>query len=343
MLSRRDFLHVLMIGSGITIAPALAACARQTTVPAPIVTPAVGQLAQLVIKGPTGLPTIPLVRLAGDPELKSVVGEVSFATWSNPDQLRADVVAGALHLTATPTNVAATLYNRGIDLRLLNVMVWGILYLMSTDASITGWNDLRGQTIAVPFKGDMPDIVFRVLARANGLDPDRDMTIRYVSSPVEAQQLLLAGQTPLAQLSEPGATAAQLQGKQNNLDVRRVLNMQEEWGRAMGREPRIPMAGTLAVAELTEQHPQVVKVIQEGLRRAVEWVKQNPKEAGSLGEQHLAGLKAPVIAQALPNVPLEFVPASEARGELEFFFTQLKSLSPDLIGGDLPDDRFYAG
>lgn len=49
----------------------------------------------------------------------------------------------------------------------------------------------------------MPDIVFRTLAKANGLDTERDLTLRYVSSMVEAQQLLLAGQVQIAQLGSP--------------------------------------------------------------------------------------------------------------------------------------------
>jgi NitT/TauT family transport system substrate-binding protein len=35
------------------------------------------------------------------------------------------------------------------------------------------------------------------------------------------------------------------------------------------------------------------------------------------------------------------VPAAEARAELEFFFTRLSELSPEVIGGALPDDSFY--
>lgn len=54
-------------------------------------------------------------------------------------------------------------------------------HLMSISSTVTGWSDLRGQTVALPLKGDMPDIVFRTLAKANGLDPDRDLTLQYVS------------------------------------------------------------------------------------------------------------------------------------------------------------------
>jgi NitT/TauT family transport system substrate-binding protein len=341
-ITRRTFLRTFAASGGLALGIGLAGCGQGQSATGPTsAPPSPPPLARLIVKGPSGLPSIPLARLAQDETLRASVGDIDFSTWANPDQLRADVVAGALHLTATPTNVAATLYRRGIPLRLLNVTVWGILHLLSTNPTIEGWDDLRGQTIAVPLKGDMPDIVFRTLAKANGLDTERDLTLRYVSSMVEAQQLLLAGQVQIAQLGEPAATGAQLQGKQNNVEVRRVLNMQEEWGRATGRPPRIPMAGTLAVNSLVEQHPEVVIAAQDGLKRAVEWVRQNPEEAGQLGEQYLGGLKAPVIARALPNVPLEFVTAADARPELEFFFTRLKALSPDLIGGDLPDAEFY--
>lgn len=77
----------------------------------------------------------------------------------------------------------------GIGLTLLA----GILHLLTVEPNITGWGDPKNQTIAVPFKGDMPALIFSYLARENGLRTDQDITLQYTASPVEAMRLLLSG------------------------------------------------------------------------------------------------------------------------------------------------------
>lgn len=334
--TRRQFLHLATVAGGLT-AVGLTGCtqtALQTQVE---------PLEQLVIKGPPAPPSILLARVAQQERLTALVPEVIFDIWANPDQLRADVTSNALHVAATPTNVAANLYQRGVPVRLLNVTVWGILHVLTTVEDIDGWDALAGQTVAIPFRGDMPDLIFRYLAGEHGLNVEQDLTPQYVSAPVEALQFLLAGQAQAAVLLEPAATAAQMRGQQEGIRVRRVLNLQEEWGKVTGRGPRIPQAGTLAVASLIDNHPDVVAALQEGLAEAVTWTQQNPQAAAALGTPYLVGLQEPIIAQALPQMPLEMVPAAAARDDLEFFFTRLKELSPEVIGGDLPDDGFYYG
>ena len=86
---------------------------------------------------------------------------VRFEQWKSPDQLRAGALSGSYHVAATPVNVAANLYNKGAPIRLLDVTVWGVLSIVTTDAGITSIADLKGREIAVPFRGDVPDIVLR--------------------------------------------------------------------------------------------------------------------------------------------------------------------------------------
>jgi NitT/TauT family transport system substrate-binding protein len=154
-------------------------------------------------------------------------------------------------------------------------------------------------------------------------------------------QMLLAGKADAAVLTEPVATAAQIQGKAKG--VRVAVNLQQEWGRLTGRAPRFPQVGTIAMTAVIKEHPEVIAAIQTGLIDAVSWARLNPKDAAALGEQTLTDLKAPVIEQSLTRTPLDVVPAAQAKDELAFFFQALKELSPEIIGGDLPDSGFYYG
>lgn len=297
-------------------------------------------LDELVLTGPPAPPSILLARMTTDERLTSRVGNVSFQTWGNPDQLRAQAAGGRFDASVMPSNVAANLYNNDVPIQLLNVNVWGILYVLTSDESVQGWETLSGQTVIVPFRGDMPDIMFRYLARQNGLDLGSDVTLRYAASPVEALQLFVAGAGGAVVLPEPAATGAEVRGQQAGRDVRRVLDLQRQWGETMGQAPRIPQAGLTATQSLIDGHPEIVDALQQSMGEAIQWVERQPQAAAELGSQYL-GVDAPLIKRALPNIPLDVVPAPDARAELETFYRLLKQFSPDLIGGDLPGDGFY--
>lgn len=325
-------------GTG-SAAPDQPAVPEGPTVPAEPEPPA-EPLAALKMQAPAAPPSILLAHLATQERLTGRVAEVSFQAFASLDQLRADMVKGAVQVAAVPTYVAANLYNKGLPVRLLNVTVWGHLSVLTADPDIQSWEDLKGKTVYIPFKNDSPDLIFRTVAKLAGV-PEEEMGLQYVSAAPEALQMLMAGKADAAVLPEPVATAAILQGKQNNIPVRELFELRQEWGRVTGREPFIPQIGTIAVADLVDQHPEVIAAVQEGLKESVQWIQENPADAAALGEPHLSGLKAPVIQNSLDRTPFRFQTATEAREAVEFYFTKLAELNPEIIGGRLPDDGFY--
>jgi NitT/TauT family transport system substrate-binding protein len=90
-------------------------------------------------------------------------------------------------------------------------------------------------------------------------------------------------------------------------------------------------------------NPEVVAAFLREYEAAVEWTLANPEEAGKLMETELPdlGLKAPLMTASLQNISWKFTPATDARVSLEAFYTALSDLSPEVIGGRLPDDGFY--
>src|SRR5690554_7563282 len=79
---------------------------------------------KLIAATPLGLPQVILARALEDPELNNLIPERELRDWKDPDQLRAWLARAEVMVTATPTNVAANLYNRGVPVVLMNVNVW---------------------------------------------------------------------------------------------------------------------------------------------------------------------------------------------------------------------------
>ena len=67
-----------------------------------------------------------------------------------PEELLAMVQGGEHDLYAFPLTVVSTLYNKGLDVRLMNVNTWGVTYFMTTDPAFETWADLAGKTVYIP-------------------------------------------------------------------------------------------------------------------------------------------------------------------------------------------------
>lgn len=295
---------------------------------------------ELIIHGPPGTSSVPLAHLVDSGRLAAQAPGARFRVYASPDELRAGFASGQWSVAQAPSYVAANMYNRGLKVRLVNVMTSGQLYVMSRDPAIRRFDDLKGRTVGQFFRNDMPDLVFQYIARKRGLDPARDMTVHYGATPMEAAQLLLAGKVEAAVLSEPAATSARVMGLQAGIAIHRAIDLQAAWAEATGQGPVLAQAGLVVAAELAERRPELVQALQDGCRSSADWVRANPASAARMAEDYM-GLKAQAIEQAIPHSNLGAPSAREARPDLERLFRALAELSPAILGGKLPDDGFY--
>ena len=300
------------------------------------------KISELVLVGPPGPMAIPLAYLAENNKLNDIAEKTTLKIWENQDQLLAMVNGGEPpHFVTMPSNTAATLYNKGIDLKSLDISVWGILYVISTDPSIKSIEDLKGREVVVPFEGVMPDLLFKNICQKNGIDTSKDLSLYYASTPQQAAQLLLAGQKDCAVMTEPLATQVMLKGKKAGTDFYRSIDLQEEWDKSTGLGDRIPIAGTVAMPEIMN-NPDAINRFMEEYALAIDWLKNNPDEAGVLGSQiEELGFEAKPVAESVKNTRWDFVRANECKEDIETFFTVLADQNPKIIGGKLPDSGYY--
>ncbi|MBS3977962.1 MAG: PhnD/SsuA/transferrin family substrate-binding protein [Syntrophomonadaceae bacterium] len=299
------------------------------------------RLDRLNLLGPIAPLTFPFLRLMDTDALSSITSQTQVHIARTVDMLRAQALTGEMHFAAMPTYVAANLYNRGIKLKLVNVSVWGNLYIVGEGgAPVKSLADLKGQRLIIPSRGDTPDLVFRFLAAGKGLDIARDLQIEYVPSPMEAAGLLATGRARFAVLSEPAATSALQRARQEGRTLERLIPLRKVWGEVTRTADRMPQAGIVALPAITGRD-DLIKAFNEAYSQAATWALSNPDGMGALAEKGIEGLRAPAAASALQFSELRAIPAIEVRPELEFYFSRLQELAPDIIGGKLPDAGFY--
>ena len=302
-------------------------------------------LATITLSGPPGIVSAPFMHMAETGVLAPVATRTTFAAWRDPDQLRMMAMGGKADVLAMPSNVAANLYNRGAGVTLLNISTWGALWIVTRDGQRQALADYRGEEIAVPFRGDMPDIVLQLLAAKQGLDVQKDFRLRYVPTPMEAMQLLITRRVSHALLVEPAVSLALRKTRSFPIgliapDLHRGADLQQEWGRLFQRRPRLPQAGIAAVGAVRQQ-PEVLAAVAQAYAQSLDWCRAHPQDCGRMVAKHIDLLTPEAVADAIAVSQLEAVPAAQARPELEFFLGQLMARNPALVGGKLPDAAFY--
>lgn len=286
---------------------------------------------------PTAPPALPVLHMIED----NLLGEdvtIELATWNAPEELLAMVQGGEHDLYAFPLTVVSTLYNKGMDVRLMNVNTWGVTYFMTTDPDFTSWSDLAGKTVYVPLQSSPPDALTQYFLNEAGLTVGQDVQIVYAST-AEVASLLASGEAQYATLIEPQVTSAMKQ----NSDVRRALSFEDEWQRVTGTDTMIPNAGFGTTQRFLDENPELAAEFQAAYEESVQWVLDNPAEAAALAEKYL-DMNAAVVEAAIPTMGLTFKSAEDAKPELDVFYQLLYDFDPSMIGGELPDEgMFYAG
>lgn len=304
------------------------------------------KLDKIVIAGPFASVSHPILHMIKTGALKDVANELEFRLWKNPDELRAMAIKGDVDFLAIPTNTAAILNNKGVDIKLLNVSIWGILGMISRDDNLKTLEDFKGKTIAVPFRADMPDIVFKQLLKRQGLNPKKDFELVYVASPIDAMQMLILRRIDHALLAEPAISVALR--KTNSFPVKliapdlyRSVDLQDEWGKVFKTNGDIPEAGVAVMGKMKDKN--VIKRFQEEYGKSLQWYKTNPQEAGVLVADKIDLLSEEGVMDSVSHVRLKSVSAKDAKKDLEFFFNILAEEDPKSIGNKLPQDSFYYG
>lgn len=293
-----------------------------------------GEPVTITVGVPASPPTLPILRMQETKALGDNV-IIDLDIWSEPETLIAMAQDGKHDMFAFPLTIVATLYNKGVDVRLMNVNTWGVTYFMTSDPGFKSWADLKGKTLYIPLQSSPPDALSQYFLSQEGLRIPQDVSIVY-GSLTEIATLLASGEAKYGVMIEPQVTKLMMA----NQNMRIAFSFQDEWQRVNHTDTMIPTAGFGVTQKFIDQQPQLTKQFQLAYAKAIDWVNENPAEAGKLAEEHL-GLPAAVVEKAIPNMGLSFKNPGDAKPELDMLYDLLFHFNPKMIGGKIPDQGLY--
>jgi NitT/TauT family transport system substrate-binding protein len=297
-------------------------------------------LDELDIWGPPAGPSITILHAIATGRLDGVVRKPSLRIWRQVDEVRAGLTSRSFDVGIVPVPVAANLYNRGLGVRLVNVMTNGILYIMASDPSLTSLEALRGRRLATLFPNELPSLILERLFLHAGINGAADLVLVPSATPLEAMQLLVLGRADAALIPEPAASAAIVKGSIAGKTIHRVIDLQVEWGKMTGGNQVVPQAGLIVTDTFRTANADAISSIQDGLAQAAQDVNAHPARAANNAAGPLQ-MPWPVIEKSIPYCNLVTTPAHDARAAVEAILKAMADVNPGYIGGRLPDPDFY--
>ncbi|MCR4579826.1 MAG: ABC transporter substrate-binding protein [Treponema sp.] len=264
----------------------------------------------------------------------------SFSQYADPQALLPKLLKKEVDCGFLPVNVAAKVYNSSSKaLVLLAVSGNGNIKLITSDASVKQFSDLIGKTLYVAGQGATPDYITRYLLAQNDIKTEGKDGIELsfsVPTPQLAAQLI-SGKIAYVVVPEPFSTVALSKSDK----VIAAIDYQEEYRLYKGANADFPLTVLVATREFAENAGDSLDKFLKDYEKSYKWTLKHAVQAGNICEENNLGLAADIVTKAIPVSNYVYIPAQEARANIEDFLKILLDFSPESVGGKLPEADFY--
>lgn len=283
-----------------------------------------------VLEGPSAISFIQMI------DKSPVINgkQVEFIIKSDPQQIQALMMQHELDFAVLPTVMAANLYNKGVDFKLVACPIWGTLYLLSNDTNVQSFDDLNNQSVSVFGQGATPDILLQKNLSDKNME---NVKIDYsYTGNSEISEALLHKKIKNCIVSEPMVSL--LLSKDSSIHIVTKLNCEA----FIDNTDKDIFAQTSFVVSnrYIKEYNQTISLTTSAYSNSCKFINEHPYEAAKLLVKHgyIHNLKAAQLSLPLCNIRYEG--AFTIERELTRYLNIFYEFDPKSIGGKLPDRNF---
>jgi len=190
-----------------------------------------------------------------------------------PDLVKA-VVAGQIQIGVTGATDIPVFRATGVPIRFIASQVDGNHFTLNVDKTVTALADLKGKSIGVTRVGAATWVFAVMLAKQQGWDPEKDVTVVGLGG-LDAQLAALSRGEIAAFIWGDGGAVTELQGKSKVL--LRLDTVTPKW----------LSQGYYASDEYIKGNKDALQKTLKGLFQAVRFIRENPAEAATIASKTL--------------------------------------------------------
>ncbi len=294
---------------------------------------------KITIVTPDGAPTLAVYQLMHS--VTELDGhKVEYKIVSDAQAVSAAILSGEADVAVMPTNVAAKLYNNGVDIKLLSVNVFGVLYMIGAEA-LASPQELKGKVVALTGQSGTPDITLRFILDRNNIEyvesetaVEGKVALRYFSGGPDVIAQLKTGKADYGVLGEPAVT-----GALNKTGGQIVMNLQKAWEDYVG-DDTFTQAG-IVVKSTVYNDNGLIEALNEKLTSNLTYVYENASTIKDTFAKYESAITVNFNSTILNRCNLNHKTASQIKTQLELYYQAILGYAPAFIGGKLPDEGFY--
>ena len=289
------------------------------------------------VKTYNGLPAISICKLIKEEENIKSSYKTSYTIESNENKLLESLNKKQIDIALVPTDMAAKVYNKNSSYQIYASIGQGSYYLVTSDPEVTGFNStLINKQIAIAGENSMTDNIVKAILKKNNID-ETLVKFKYTNTVPELVKTLTLGEIYTGIVPETSLTS--LLYKHSGLKI--LASTNDAYENTFDISEGYPQFSVIVRKDFADNNKEYVNKFLSKLKESIEFVNNNPLQAGAYGEELKIPIKPQILSKAIKRCNLKFIEIDKFKQNYEYFFDILYNYNNEAVGGTVPDESIY--
>ena len=289
------------------------------------------------VKTYNGLPAISICKLIKEEENIKSSYKTSYTIESNDKKLVESLNKKQVDIALVPTDMAAKVYNKNSNYQICASIGQGSYYLVTSDPEVTGFNStLINKEIAIAGESSMTDNIVKAILKKNNID-ETLVKFKYTNTVPELVKTLTLGEIYTGIVPETSLTS--LLYKHSGLKI--LASTNDAYENTFDISEGYPQFSVIVRKDFAKNNKEYVNKFLFKLKESIEFVNNNPLQAGAYGEELKIPIKPQILSKAIKRCNLKFIEIDKFKQNYKYFFDILYNYNNEAVGGTVPDESIY--
>lgn len=289
------------------------------------------------VKTYNGLPAISICKLIKEEDNIKSSYKTSYTIESNENKLLESLNKKEVDIALVPTDMAAKVYNKNSSYQICASIGQGSYYLVTSDPEVTGFNStLINKEIAIAGENSMTDNIVKAILKKNNID-ETLVKFKYTNTVPELVKTLTLGEIYTGIVPETSLTS--LLYKHSGLKI--LASTNDAYENTFDISEGYPQFSVIVRKDFAKNNKEYVNKFLSKVKESIEFVNNNPLQAGAYGEELKIPIKPQILSKAIKRCNLKFIEIDKFKQNYEYFFDILYNYNNEAVGGTVPDESIY--
>ena len=289
------------------------------------------------VKTYNGLPAISICKLIKEEENIKSSYKTSYTIENNDKKLLESLNKKEVDIALVPTDMAAKVYNKNSSYQICASIGQGSYYLVTSDPEVRGFNStLINKEIAIAGENSMTDNIVKAILKKNNID-ETLVKFKYTNTVPELVKTLTLGEIYTGIVPETSLTS--LLYKHSGLKI--LASTNDAYENTFDISEGYPQFSVIVRKDFAKNNKEYVNKFLSKLKESIEFVNNNPLQAGAYGEELKIPIKPQILSKAIKRCNLKFIEIDKFKQNYKYFFEILYNYNNEAVGGTVPDESIY--